>query len=80
MSGERHGYGEVQSGAHGLVTRDGVPGLSYISQEAASEVAMAEAAGDLRTGNVIRIEVVGEPTTVLGDETPLSVVERPAVS
>ena len=41
------------------MTRDGVPGLSYISQEAAYEVAVEEAAGDLRIGNEIRIEVVG---------------------
>jgi hypothetical protein len=33
--------------------------MSYVSQEAAYEVAVAEAAGDLRTGNEIRIEVLG---------------------
>lgn len=62
------------------MTRDGVPGLNYISQEAAYEVAVAEAAGDLRIGNEIRIEVVGGAYDRLGDETPLSAVERPAVS
>ena len=31
------------------VTRDGEPGMSYVSQEAAYEVAVAEASGDLRT-------------------------------
>jgi hypothetical protein len=33
--------------------------MSYISQEGAYEVAVAEAGGDLRTGHEIRIEVMG---------------------
>ena len=73
-------YRVAPTGEEWLVTRDGVPGLSYISQEAAYEIAVAEAAGDLRTGNEIRIEVVGGAYDRLGDETPLSAVERPAVS
>ena len=73
-------YRVAPTGEKWLVTRDRVPGLSYISQEAAYEVAVAEAAGDLRTGNEIRIEVVGGAYDRLGDETPLSAIERPAVS
>jgi hypothetical protein len=34
--------------------------MSYVSQEAAFEVAVAEASGALRTGHEVRIEVVGE--------------------
>ena len=52
------------------VTRDGEPGLSYVSQEAAYEVAVAAASGDLRTGYEIRIEVVGNPYERLGDGSP----------
>ena len=52
------------------VTRDGEPGMSYISQEAAYEVAVAEASGDLRTGREIRIEVVGNAYERLGDGSP----------
>jgi hypothetical protein len=50
-----------------LVTRDGEPGMSYVSQKAAYEVAVAEAAGDLRTGHEIRIEVVGGAYARAGD-------------
>lgn len=39
------------------VTRDGVPGMSYVSQEAAFEVAIAEAEADLRAGHEITLEV-----------------------
>ena len=46
------------TGEKWLVTLDGEPGMSYVSQEAAYEVAIAEAA-DLRTGHEICIEVVG---------------------
>jgi len=42
-------YKLAPTGEQWLVTRDGEPGVSYISQEAAYEVAVAEAAGDLRT-------------------------------
>jgi hypothetical protein len=52
------------------VTRDGEPGMSYVSQEAAYEVAVGEAAGDLRTGHEIRIEVVGNAYERLGDGSP----------
>jgi hypothetical protein len=52
-------YKVAPTGEQWLVTRDGEPGMSYVSQEAAYEVAVAEAAGDLRTGHEIRIEVVG---------------------
>ncbi len=53
-----------------LVTRDGEPGMSYVSQEAAYEVAVSEAAGDLRTGHEIRIEVLGSAYNRLGDSSP----------
>lgn len=52
------------------VTRDGEPGMSYVSQEAAYEVAVGEAAGDLRTGREVRIEVVGDAYERLGDNSP----------
>jgi hypothetical protein len=52
------------------VTRNGEPGMSYVSQEAADEVAVAEASGDLRTGHEIRIEVVGHAYERLGDRSP----------
>jgi hypothetical protein len=44
--------------------------MSYVSQEAAYEVAVAEAAGDLRTGHEIRIEVLGSAYNRLGDGSP----------
>jgi hypothetical protein len=67
-----NGYGGLQSGADGrkVVTRDGEPGMSYISQEAAYEVAVAEASGDLRTGHEIRIEVVGDAYDRAGGGSP----------
>lgn len=60
-------YKVAPAGEKWLVTRDGEPGMSYVSQEAAYEVAVAEAAGDLRTGHEIRIEVVGGAYDRLGD-------------
>jgi aminoglycoside phosphotransferase len=60
-------YKVAPKGKEWLVTRDGVPGMSYVSQEAAYEVAVAEAAGDLRTGHEVRIEVVGRAYDRLGD-------------
>ncbi len=61
-----------------LVTRDGKPGMSYVSQEAAYEVAVAEASGDLRTGKEIRIEVLGSAYERLGDDTnPLAGDSKP---
>jgi len=49
-------YKVARTGEKWLVTRDREPGMSYISQEDAYEVAVAEAGGDLRTGHEIRIE------------------------
>ena len=60
-------YKVAPNGQKWSVTRDGEPGLSYVSQEAAYEVAVAEAAGDLRTGHEIRIEVLGAAYERLGD-------------
>ena len=60
-------YRVAPTGEKWLVTRDGEPGMSYISQEAAHEVAVAEASGDLRTGHEIRIEVVGDAYDRAGD-------------
>jgi hypothetical protein len=40
--------------------------MSYVSQEAAYEVAVAEAGGDLRAGHEIRIEVLGSAYDRLG--------------
>ena len=58
-----------------LVTRNGEPGMSYVSQEAAYEVAVAEAAGDLRTGHELRIEVLGSAYKRLGDGSPTATDE-----
>jgi hypothetical protein len=64
-------YRVSRSGEKWLVTRNGEPGISYVSQEAAYEVAVAEAGGDLRTGHEIRIEVLGSAYDRLGDGSPL---------
>jgi hypothetical protein len=61
-------YKVAPTGQKWLVTRDGEPGMSYVSQEAAYEVAVAEANGDLRNGHEIRIEVFGLAYDRLGDE------------
>lgn len=71
-------YRVSPTGRKWRVTRDGEPGMSYVSQQAAYEVAVAEAAGDLRTGHEVRIEVVGGAYDRLGDETPGSAAEQPA--
>ena len=49
--------------------------MSYVSQEAAYEVAVAEAGGDLRAGHEIRIEVLGSAYDRLGDGSPASIDE-----
>ncbi len=63
-------YKVAPTGEKWLVIRDGEPGMSYVSQEAAYEVAVAEAAGDLRTSYEIRIEVLGSAYKRLGDGSP----------
>jgi hypothetical protein len=60
-------YEVTPSGDQWLVTRDGQPGMSYVSQEAAYEVVVSEAAGDLRTGHEVRIEVLGNAYNRTGD-------------
>jgi hypothetical protein len=60
-------YEVTPKGDQWLVTCDGQPGMSYVSQEAAFEVAVAEASGALRTGHEIRIEVVGNAYSRAGD-------------
>jgi hypothetical protein len=47
---------------------DGEAGMDYLSQEAAFEVAVSAASGELREGNEIRIEVVGFAYNRGGDE------------
>lgn len=49
--------------------------MSYVSQEAAYEIAVAEAAGGLRTGHEIRIEVLGSAYKRLGDGSPIGTDE-----
>ena len=44
--------------------------MSYASQETAYEIAVAEAAGGLRTGHEIRIEVLGSAYRRLGGGSP----------
>jgi hypothetical protein len=63
-------YRVAPNGQKWFVSRDGEPGMSYVSQEAAYEVAVSEAAGDLRTGHEIRIEVLGSAYERLGDGSP----------
>ena len=60
-------YEVAPKGGQWLITRDGQPGMSYISQEAAYEVVCSEAAGDLRTGHEVRIEVMGNAYDRTGD-------------
>ena len=63
----RVAYEVTPSGDQWLVTRDGQPGMSYVSQEAAYEVACSEAAGDLRIGHAGRsnpTDVIAQPTTL----------------
>jgi hypothetical protein len=48
-------YEVTPAGDPWLVTRDGQPGMSYVSQEAAHEVACSEAAGD----HEVRVNVLG---------------------
>ena len=67
----RVAYEVTPSGDQWLVTRDGQPGMSYVSQEAAYEVACSEAAGDLRIGHAIRIDVVGNASSRAGDGSRL---------
>ena len=50
--------------------------MSYVSQEAAYEVAVAEAAGDLRTGHEIRIEVVGGAYDHAGDGSRYAIADN----
>ena len=72
-------YKVAPAGEEWRVTRDGEPGMGYVSQEAAYEVAVAEAAGDLRNGHEVRIEVTGSAYDRLrdgshrsgGDKAPL---------
>ena len=71
-------YKVAPTGEQWLVTRDGEPGMSYVSQEAAYEVAVAEAAGDLRTGHEIRIEVMGGAYDRLGDGSSKPIGDNPA--
>ncbi|MGB3582832.1 MAG: hypothetical protein WBA40_17230 [Roseiarcus sp.] len=71
-------YKVAPAGEKWLVTRDGEPGMSYVSQEAAYEVAVAEAAGDLRTGHEVRIEVVGGAYDRLGDGSHRAVADNSA--
>jgi hypothetical protein len=60
-------YEVTPKGDQWQVTCDGQPGMSYVSQEAAFEVAVAEASGALRTGHEIHIEVVGNAYSRTGD-------------
>jgi hypothetical protein len=60
-------YKVAPHGDKWLVTREGKPGMGYVSQEAAYEVAVGEAAGDLRTGREIRIGVLGSAYDRQGD-------------
>jgi hypothetical protein len=69
-------YRVAPTGEKWLVSGDGEPGMSYVSQETAYEVAVAEAAGDLRTGHEIRIEVVGGAYDRAGDGSRHAVADN----
>jgi hypothetical protein len=62
-------YQVAPKGDQWLVTCDGQPGMSYVSQEAAFEVAVADASGALRTGHEVRIDVLGNAYGRAGDES-----------
>lgn len=51
-------YKVAPDGDQWSLSRDGKPAMSYVTQEAAFEVAVGEAGGDLRSGHDIVIEVV----------------------
>ena len=51
-------YRVARGGEGWQISRDGKPGMSYVTQEAAFEVAIGEAGGDLRSGHDVVIEVV----------------------
>jgi hypothetical protein len=51
-------YKVARDGDQWSVKRNGAVGMSYVTQEAAFEVAVSEAGGDLRSGHDIVIEVV----------------------
>jgi hypothetical protein len=51
------GYKVARDGDQWSLSRDGKRGMSYLTQEAAFEVAISEAGGDLRSGHDIVIEV-----------------------
>ena len=50
-------YVVAPAGDQWSITRDGEPGMSYATQEAAFEVAVGEAGGDLRSGHDVVIEI-----------------------
>jgi hypothetical protein len=50
-------YRVVRDGEQWSVSRNGKPGMGYVSQEAAFEVAVGEAGGDLRSGHDVVIQV-----------------------
>jgi hypothetical protein len=50
-------YAVAPEGDHWLLSRNGKPGMNYVTQEAAFEVAVGEAGGDLRSGHEIIIQV-----------------------
>jgi hypothetical protein len=50
-------YRVARDGEQWSVSRNGEPGMDYVTQEAAFEVAVGEAGGDLRSGHDIVIQV-----------------------
>jgi hypothetical protein len=57
-------YRVAREGDQWSLSRDGKPAMSSLTQEAAFEVAVGEAGGDLRSGHDVVIEVVAatDPT------------------
>lgn len=57
-------YKVASDGGQWSLTRNGEPVMSYATQEAAFEVAVGEAGGDLRTGHdiVIQVTAATEPS------------------
>ena len=59
-------HGVTRDGDQWSLSRDGKPaGMSYLTQEAAFEVAVGEAGGDLRSGHDVVIQV-SAPTDPAG--------------
>jgi hypothetical protein len=65
-------YEVTPDGDQWLVTRDGQLGMNYVCRRPPTRGACSEAAGELRIGNDVRIEVVGNAYRRAGDRSELT--------